>query len=141
MEKKLENYCTKLVVLLNSRYYICNYDIDIRFIDGGIEGGKSHIAIATRRMPDVQWPYIYLGGMKRNEDGTFAPGSKFPLMVYGATGAAEIRWMFNGRPITREGDGYYTVNESGTLQAEIYWEDGSVDKVMKEIKISEEEQR
>ena len=117
------------------------YDIDIRFIDGGIEGGKSHIAIATRRMPDVQWPYIYLGSMKRHEDGTFARGSKFPLVIYGATGAAELRWKFNGRPIIREGDGYYTVNESGTLEAEIYWEDGSVDKVMKEIKISEEEHR
>ena len=117
------------------------YDIDIRFIDGGIEGGKSHIAIATRRMPDVQWPYIYLGSMKRHEDGTFARGSKFPLVIYGATGAAEIRWKFNGRPITREGDGYHTIYESGILQAEIYWEDGSVDKVMKEIKISEEEHR
>ena len=33
MEKKLENYCTKLAVLLHSRYYICNYDIDIRVVE------------------------------------------------------------------------------------------------------------
>lgn len=33
MEKKLENYCTKLAVLLYSRYNIYSYDIDIRVVE------------------------------------------------------------------------------------------------------------
>ena len=115
------------------------YEIDIRFISDGMEGEVQSFTIMTRKMPAVNWPYIYLGGMKRNGDGSFSPGSKFPLRVYGATDAAEIEWKFNGRPITHDGDGYYRIYDSGTLQATIYWEDGSIDKVMKQITIAEEE--
>ena len=74
--------------------------------------------------------------MERNSDGTFRSGVRSPLRVYGAAGAAEIRWEFNGKPIVREGDGYYTLKESGILQATIFWENGSIDKVMKQITIS-----
>ena len=115
------------------------YEIEIRFISGGIEGEAQRFSIMTRKMPAVDWPYIYLGGMKRNSDGSFSPGSKFPLRVYGASGAEEITWEFNGRQITHDGDGYYRTDKSGTLKATIYWEDGSIDKVMKQITISEEE--
>ena len=73
-----------------------------------------------------------------NSDGSFKPGSKFPLRTYGAGGAAEIRWEFNGRPVKHGGDGYYVINESGTLQAVIFWEDGNIDKVIKQIIISQE---
>lgn len=115
------------------------YEIDIRFVSNGLEGQTQSFSIMTRKMPAVDWPYIYLGGMKRNSDGSFSPSSKFPLRVYGAIGAEEIIWEFNGRQITHDGDGYYRTDESGTLQATIYREDGSVDKVMKQITISEEE--
>lgn len=115
------------------------YEIDIRFISDGLEGEVQSFSIMTRKMPAVDWPYIYLGSMARNSDGSFKAGSKFPLRVYGAGGAAGISWEFNGRSVTHDGDGYYRINESGTLQATIYWEDGSVDKVMKQITISEEE--
>lgn len=40
-------------------------------------------------------------------------------------------------PITVGGDGYYTLKTGGILEAIIFWEDGSVDKVMKEIRITE----
>ena len=112
------------------------YEIEIVFIVDGLEGQVQKTAVMTKRMPETEWPYIYLGSMERGSDGTFTKGARSPLRVYGAAGAAEIRWKFNGKYITHEGDGYYTINESGILQAEIYWEDGSSDKVMKQITIS-----
>lgn len=115
------------------------YEMEIRFISGGMEGEAQRFSIMTRKMPAVDWPYIYLGSMKKNSDGSFKPSSKFPLRVYGASGAEEITWEFNGREITHDGDGYFRTDKSGTLKATIYWEDGSIDKVMKQITISEEE--
>lgn len=112
------------------------YEIEIVFISEGLEGEIQQTAVMTKRMPETEWPYIYLGSMERNSDGTFRKGTRSPLRVYGATRAAEIRWKFNGKEITHEGDGYHTINESGILQAEIYWEDGSIDKVMKQITVS-----
>ena len=90
----------------------------------------------TKRTPSVKWPYIYLGSVKRNDDGSFPPESKLPLRVYGAKDAAEIGWTFNDMPISVGGDGYYTVKTSGTLKVIIFWEDGSVDKVVKQIQVT-----
>lgn len=115
------------------------YEIDIRFLEGTIEGEGRRVSIMTKKMPAVDWPYIYLGNMTRNSDGSFKSGSRFPLKIYGADEVAEINWEFNGRPAVLGGDGYYVINESGTLQATIYREDGSIDKVMKTISISEGE--
>ena len=112
------------------------YEIDIVFSTDGLEGEVRQTTVMTKRMPEVEWPYIYLGSMERNSDGTFPKGTRSPLRVYGASRATEIRWTFNGKEISHDGDGYYTLNGSGILQAEIYWEDGNVDKVMKEITIS-----
>ena len=114
------------------------YEIEIAFISEDIESEIRSTSIMTKRMPSVRWPYIYLGSMERNNDGTFNKGTKSPLRIYGAAGAVEIRWEFNGRPISTDGDGYYTLNESGVLQATVLWEDGRADKVMKQINISQE---
>lgn len=112
------------------------YEIEISFATEEIEGEVRSTSIMTKRSPAIGWPYIYLGSIERNNDGTFKSGTRLPLRVYDATDAAEIRWEFNGKTITHDGDGYYTLKESGTLQAEIHWEDGSVDKIMKQITIS-----
>ena len=112
------------------------YEIEISFATEDIEGEVRSTSIMTKRSPAIGWPYIYLGSIERNDDGSFKSGTRLPLRVYGATDAAEIRWKFNGKTITHDGDGYYTLKGSGTLQAEIQWEDGSVDKIMKQITIS-----
>ncbi|MBR5835097.1 MAG: M6 family metalloprotease domain-containing protein [Bacteroidales bacterium] len=113
------------------------YEIDICFSNDMFEGETKKTSVMTKRMPAALWPYIYLGSMERNSDGSFMKGSKSPLRIYGAVGAQEIRWEFNGKPISHDGDGYYRLNESGVLQATIWWEDGSVDKVMKQINIAQ----
>ena len=113
------------------------YEIEIYFKSEGMEGERKTTSVITQRMPESSWPYIHLGNMERHGDGTFAPGARSALRVYGAVGAAEIKLEFNGKPFMRDGDGYYTLKENGILQATVYWEDGSIDKVMKEIVISE----
>ena len=112
------------------------YEMEIFFITDGMESERKSTSVMTKRMPSSSWPYIYLGSMERNSDGSFNAGTKCPLRVYGAVGAAEIRWDFNGKPIKRGSDGYFVLKESGVLQATDFWEDGSTDKVMKNIIIS-----
>ena len=48
-----------------------------------------------------------------------------------------VRWEFNGKEISPESDGYYTVKESGTLQAKVYWNNGETDILEKVITITE----
>ena len=113
------------------------YLVDIMFVADGFEGETKEVSVMTKRMPAIGWPYIYLNSTGRNSNGTFRQGTRIPLRVYGAGGAAEIRWNFNGEAITHEGDGYLTLDEDGELLAEIHWEDGSIDKVLKQITISQ----
>lgn len=114
------------------------YEASISFTLNGIESESRSVSVMTKRMPSVKWPYIYLGSMERNTDGSFMPGSKCPLRVYGATGAVEVRWEFNGKSITHDGDGYFRFQTGGELQATVFWEDGSTDKIIKEIRLSSE---
>lgn len=114
------------------------YEIDITFSSNGLEGESRSTSVMTKRMPSVNWPYIYLGSMERNEDGTFPHGAKCPLRVYGAVGAEEIRWEFNGKSISHDGDGYYRLDSNGTLKAIVYWGDGRTDKIAKKIVLTDE---
>lgn len=109
------------------------YNLKVTFILDGLEGNTEDISFMTKRMPDVDWPYIYLGSMERDSNGHFLAGGRFPMRVYNAADAAEIRWTFNGEKIAPEGDGYWTLKGNGTLQAVIIWEDGRRETVTKEI--------
>ena len=112
------------------------YTVDIQFEKNGITGEKSSTSFMTSRAPSVDWPYIYLG-KKAAGKGTFKAGSKIAPRVYNASKAEAITWEFNGKEITAEGDGYYTVNESGTLKTRVYWNDGETDTLEKTITITE----
>jgi hypothetical protein len=81
------------------------------------------------------FPFIYLKGAERNLSGGFKPGSKIPLQAFNTASAAEIRWYFNDTPIEAGPDGLYTLLISGLLKAEIFWEDGSKDILIKEISV------
>lgn len=111
------------------------YSVNVKFSIFGIEGESRSTSFMTGRAPGVEWPYIYLGSVRRNSDGSFPPETRLPLRAYNATDAAQITWYFDGKAITHDGSGYYTVNSSGTLKAVIQWEDGSTDTIVKEITI------
>lgn len=115
------------------------YTANICFHIGDIEGESRNISFMTSKKAPVDWPYIFIGNNRTNSDGTFIKGKKIPLMVYNAADAAEVRWTFNGKNITPEGDGYFTIDESGVLRAYISWEDGNEDIVEKKINVSNAE--
>ena len=109
------------------------YMVNIWFEINEVSGKALSLSVMTKKLPPVEWPYIYLGSAARDEAGYITAGSRMPLRVYNATSAAKIEWTFNGKPVKPEGDGYYTVTGSGTLKAHIYWSDGSKDIIIKEI--------
>lgn len=112
------------------------YTVSVWFEHDGMTGESISISFMTSRVSPVPWPYIYVGKVPFKEDGTLAPGTRIALRVYNATDAEEIIWNFNDKFITSEGDGFFTVNESGVFTAYIYWEDGSLDILEKKINIS-----
>ncbi len=80
-------------------------------------------------------PFIFLMGVSKNEDGTYAKGTSIPLYVYNSYTATEINWTFNGRKITPDAKGRYTLTESGVLRAELVFDDSTSDIICKEITI------
>lgn len=112
------------------------YNADICLEKNGLEGETSSISFITSRLPSVEWPYIYLG-KNAGGKGTFTAGSKIALRAYNVTKSQVVRWEFNGKEISPESDGYYTVKESGTLQAKVYWNNGETDILEKVITITE----
>lgn len=114
-----------------------SYVLYVYFFEGEFDGNKTSLSFMTKKKQNTDYPYIYLANVKRAEDGAFAVGAKLPLKLFNAQGAQEIKWTFNGNPITVGADCYYTVTRKGTLRAHITWEDGSEEVVMKEINIGE----
>lgn len=115
------------------------YNVTVCLEYGGVKGESRSTSFMTRKAPTVSWPYIYMNGVHQNSDGTLPYGSRLPLRVANAAGASEIIWTYNGRQISVSGDQYYKVTENGTLKANIRWEDGTEDTIIKEIRIRKEE--
>lgn len=113
------------------------YMAHVSFTLDGVQGAGRNISFMTSRAAPVTWPYIYLGKIETNPDGSLPPGSEIALRIYNATDAEACTWTFNDNHIEPGGNGYYKVNESGFLRAYVYWKDGSLDILEKEIFISE----
>lgn len=112
------------------------YTVSLCFSVNGISGEKKDLSFMTSKEATVDWPYIYVGKNKAKTDGSFAKGTKIALRVYNAQNAQNIRWTFNEKDITPGGDGYYVVQENGSLKAYVSWEDGSEDIIEKKIYVS-----
>ena len=78
-------------------------------------------------------PFIFLGGVSRNEDGSLKLGAAFPLYVYNCVEAEEIIWTFDGKEPKLNDEGLFVVEGNGTLRAEVFYGDGSCDVITKEI--------
>ena len=114
------------------------YSVSINFVIEGISGKQTEVSFMTTKESTVDWPYIFVGKNKANKDGTFNKGTKIALRTYNTSEAEAINWTFNDSTISPTGNGYYIVQESGTLRAHIYWKDGGQDIIEKKINISEE---
>lgn len=109
------------------------YQTEIYFKQGGITGKKTAANFTTKSARDLNYPYIYLKHVQRNEDGSFPEGSMFPLRLFNAIDAEKVVWRMNGKEITTGKNGYYMPEESGEMTAEAIYPDGSRDKTAKMI--------
>ena len=109
------------------------YIVDVWFEKEEMESEVKTVSFMTKRHPQVSWPFIYLNGVDRNSDGSFAAGTRVPLHLYNVSDAVAVQWYMNDRLIDHEGDLYYTINESGILKVVVIWDDGSQDIITKEI--------
>lgn len=112
------------------------YSVTLGFTIGEAEGETASVSFMTKKKPVVDWPYMYMG-TQAQDDGTFKSGSKIPLRVYNASGAASVHWTLEGKGIYIGEDGFYTLSSGGILKAHITWDDGSTDVLMKEIIMNE----
>lgn len=78
-------------------------------------------------------PYIYLASADRYIPGAFRSGSKIPLRVFDGSGVVSVEWYLDGKPISVEGDGYYTVSKGGLMKAVLHFIDGSSEIIQKKI--------
>jgi len=92
-------------------------------------------SFVTKVYREGTYPYIYFNNTQRNLDGSFPAGSKIPLRVFNATAVEEVRWSLDGRRITPEADGNYTLVRSGTLAAQILHTDGTTETIYKQITV------
>ena len=53
--------------------------------------------------------------------------------MFNAPDAVRTEWYFNGGKASPDSEGMFTISRSGTLKAMVYWEDGSVDIIEKEV--------
>lgn len=129
----------KYAVLLEGLEPRTSYTVSIAFTIEGVTGKQADLSFMTNTYSGG-YPYIYLKNVQRNPDGTFLPGSKLPLRVYNAVGAASVVWTMNGKNISVGADGHYKLEKGGRLRAVVSWEDGSQDVIIKEIRIADDEE-
>lgn len=114
-----------------------SYSVQIAFKLEEFQGDFATKTFMTKKQKSTGLPYIYFATTERNEDGSFATGTRTPLKVYNAVGAKKITWTLDGKTINTSPDGYYYINASGTLKAHITWEDESEEVIIKKIRVSD----
>ena len=92
-------------------------------------------SFVTKYYHEGTYPYIYLSGSLRHDDGAFFVGSKIELSVYNAPDATDTEWYFDGKRIHPGADGYFTLERSGILKAVIQYEDMSTEVITKQITV------
>ena len=112
-----------------------NVNIQVRCTNG--DAFSLTTQLKTKNWRKELQPYIFLGSAERDADGLFIKGSRIPLRVYNCPDASEVRWTLDGREIRTGSDGYYVMNRSGLLKAEVLHEDGSRDVLIKKLELTE----
>lgn len=114
-----------------------SYTVHVNFIDGDYIGEKTKLSFMTKRKQSAGYPYIYLANVDRSDSGLFPKGAKLPLRLFNASDAREIKWTFDGKPVSVGKNCYFEVNRKGVLKAHVIWEDGSEETIMKEIDLED----
>lgn len=100
--------------------------------DGGSQTKIGSASFTTKAVTGA-YPLIYVKVDGRNEDGTFAVGTRIPLVLNNASAAKEIKWYFDGKEIDYEKDVFFIVLGSGVLKAVLTFSDGVQTNIVKQI--------
>ena len=92
-------------------------------------------SVATLSRYSDGYPFIYMGSTDKNSDGSIVRGSRLSLRVFNSNDARSITWTLNGRAISADGNGYFTLNNGGMLKAEILYSDGSTETITKRLTV------
>lgn len=112
------------------------YTAKIVFDLNGIKGREESISFTTKSVYEGGKPYIYLKDIEgRNEDGSFSAYSLLPLKLFNCFDAKSVTWYLDKDKISTGGNCYYTPGKSGRLKAEVIFNDGSKDIIIKEIEV------
>ena len=124
-------------VLIEGLDPVRTYTASVHYVQNEIKGSAVTVSFMTKKQPAVSWPYISFGSLKTKQAAEvgLVVGSRIPLKVNNTKGVKDILWFFNGQPVTHEGDHYYTLTESGTLEVHLYMDDGQEYILIKEINI------
>lgn len=112
------------------------YDVDIQVRLSNGDAFSASTQLKTKYWRKELQPYIFLGSAERSADGLFLAGSRIPLRVCNCPDAAEVRWTLDGQEIGVGSDGYYTMDRSGVLKAEVFYTDGTRDVLIKNLKLA-----
>ncbi len=110
-----------------------DYTVSVYF--GSSAEDASTRTFTTRAYYSSGYPFIYLSSGERDSSGRFLAGTKIPLRIYNARNVARVDWYFDGKAISAERTGYYTLPGSGELKAVVYYEDGSSDIICKSVTV------
>ena len=124
----------RVAALLDSLSTSTTYSVEVRGLIDGKDSLRTTLSFKTRAI-ESKHPVIALGSTGRALDGSFATGTKLPLMLYNASGAVEVHWYFNGKEIEAGEDYYWSLSGSGKLKAVIFYEDGRKIAVTKDITV------
>lgn len=110
------------------------YKISLKLI---CESGQYTLnsSFVTKYYHEGTYPYIYLSGSLRHDDGAFFVGSKIELSIYNAPDALGTEWFFEGKSIKADADGFFTLERSGELKAVIHYDDMSTEVITKRITV------
>lgn len=112
-----------------------SYEVVLSFFVEDLDGEQVTTTFMTSSVSQYGYPYIYLKGLRRNENGSFPTGCKLPLLVGGASDVSHVEWYFNEQSVHPGENCWFTPSGSGHLKAKITYADGSHDVLVKYIEI------
>ena len=112
-----------------------SYSMKIYYRAGDVKGKEYPVTFTTKSAYALGYPFIYLKGAVRNEDGTFVAGARIPLVVFNLVNAKSVEWFMDGRSIVAGADGYFALTRSCVIRALVTYVDGAVDIIEKKVTI------
>lgn len=111
------------------------YRFTVRITSTEAEQFSTWVTLTTKNYRQGSQPYIELGSAERNSDGSLKKGSRIPLRITNMPGTVSYSWTIDGKVITPESDGFYTLNSSGALKVVAEDVEGRINVIVKEVTV------